>query len=339
VGVVQSYPSRLPGPEAPEASPAFGRVSLLRQIGNRIGAALLVIWLSVTLTFVALQVVPGDPLKLIMGPGAILTPQAIAVLRQQFGLDQPILYRYVGYFVGLLHGDLGLSYRSQQPVSSLIAGQVLPSLALTGAALLLAWVLAVGSVVISARRNRVTESIGRSVEVTLGSLPDFWLGLILITVFAFTLHWFAASGGGFLAGLVLPAAALAIPLAGFLAQVMRQSFEDALDQPFALSARARGLRDWRVRVRHALPHAALPALALSSWAFGWLISGSVAIEEIFARRGLGSLIFTAVSQRDFPVIMGSVVLIAVLYVFINLLTDVLAILIDPRAERAADRSA
>jgi peptide/nickel transport system permease protein len=339
MGAVEIFPDDRPGPAAPETSPGTGRVSLLRRIGERIGASLLVIWLSITMTFIALQVVPGDPLKLIMGPGAILTPQAIAILRQAFGLDRPILYRYVGYFVGLLRGDLGLSYRSQQPVSSLIAGQVGPSLALTAAALLLAWFLAVASIVFTARRNRVVESVGRSLEVTLGSLPDFWLGLILITIFAFTLHWFASSGGGFLTSLVLPAAALAIPLAGFLAQVMRQSFEDALDQPFSLSARARGVSDWRLRLRHGLPHAALPALALSSWAFGWLISGSVAIEIIFARRGLGSLIFTAVSQRDYPVIMGSVVVIAVLYVFINLLTDVLSILVDPRAARPRDGAA
>ena len=199
MGAVETSPDERPGPVAPEMSAGSGRVSLLRRIGERIGASLLVIWLSITMTFVALQVVPGDPLKLIMGPGAILTPQAIAVLRQQFGLDRPILYRYVGYFVGLLHGDLGLSYRSQQPVSSLIAGQVGPSLALTAAALLLAWLLAVASIVFTARRNRAVESAGRSLEVTLGSLPDFWLGLILITIFAFTLHWFASSGGGFLA--------------------------------------------------------------------------------------------------------------------------------------------
>jgi peptide/nickel transport system permease protein len=311
------------------SSPTRPRLS--RQIGNRVGAALFVSWLAVTLTFVALQVVPGDPLKIIIGPGAILTPAAIADLRHAFGLDQTILTRYGRYFAGLARGDLGISYRSQQPVAGLIAGQLGSSLALTAAALAIAWVLAVTSIVLTARRNRVTEGLGRTLEVTLAALPDFWLGLILLTVFAFTLHWFAASGGSFLSTLVLPSFALAIPLAGFLAQVMRQSFEDALDQPFALSSRARGVSDWRVRVRHGLPHAALPALALSSWAFGWLISGSVAIEAIFSRRGLGSLIFTAVSKRDFPVIMGSVVVIALLYIVINLLTEVLSLVIDPRA--------
>lgn len=306
---------------------------LPQRICGRIGAALFVTWLAITLTFIALQVVPGDPLKIIVGPGAIMSPAAIADLRHTFGLDEPVLTRYGSYLLGLLHGNLGISYRSQQPVSALIAGQIGSSLALTGSALLIAWVLAVLSIVFTAHRSRAVESLGRTIEVTLASLPDFWLGLILITVFAFTLHWFAASGGSFLSMLVLPSFALAIPLAGFLAQVMRQSFEDALDQPFTLSSRARGVGDWRVRLRHGLPHAALPAIALSSWAFGWLISGSVAIEAIFSRRGLGSLIFTAVSTRDFPVIMGNVVVIAVLYIFINLLTELLSIAIDPRSGR------
>jgi peptide/nickel transport system permease protein len=316
-----------------DASPVAPQTGRARRIFGRVGAALFVTWLAITLTFIALQVVPGDPMKIIVGPGSIMSPAAIANLRQIFGLDEPILARYGSYLLGLLHGNLGLSYQNQQPVSALIAGQIGSSLALTGAALLIAWVLAVSSIVFTARRSRAVESLGRTIEVTLASLPDFWLGLILITVFAFTLHWFAASGGSFLSQLVLPSFALAIPLAGFLAQVMRQSFEDALDQPFTLSSRARGVSDWRIRLRHGLPHAALPAIALSSWAFGWLISGSVAIEAIFSRRGLGSMIFSAVSKRDFPVIMGNVVVIALLYIFINLLTDLLSIAIDPRSDR------
>lgn len=321
-----------------DQTPLGGRVErrhqlLLCGIGRRLGAALLVTWLAITLTFIALQVVPGDPLKIIVGPGAILSAAALADLRHAFGLDQTIPERYIGYFWGLLHGDFGLSYRSQQPVAGLILGQIGSSLALTAAALVLSWILAIGSIIMTARRGRMLESMGRTVEVGSASLPDFWLGLILITVFAFTLHWFAASGGSFLSNLVLPSFALAIPLAGFLAQVMRQSFEDALDQPFALSSRARGVTDWRVRLRHGLPHAALPALALSSWAFGWLISGSVAIEAIFSRRGLGSLIFKSVSNRDFPVIMGSVVVIALLYILINLMTDLVSLAIDPRFGR------
>ena len=150
------------------------------------------------------------------------------------------------------------------------------------------------------------------------------------TVFSFTLHWFPSAGGGGMVGLVLPSFALGIPLSGFLAQVMRQAFDDALGQPFSLSSRARGVSDLRVRVVHALRHAVLPGIALSNWAISWLVGASVAIERIFARQGLGTLILTAVSRRDFPVLMGTVVLIAGLYVIVNLATDILSATIDPR---------
>lgn len=290
---------------------------------RRVGAALLVIWLASSLTFVALQVIPGDPLQVILGPGATATPDVIAALRVEFGLDQPLWTRYTGFLSGLVSGDLGLSFRSKQPVAGLIAGQLGSSLLLTFSALALAWLLALGSILLSSRRSSWAERSGRTLEVTLASLPDFWVGLLLISLFAFKLHWFPSAGGSSFAALILPVVTLALPLAGFLAQVMRQAFEDAMAQPFVLSSRARGTSDWQVRLRHGLPHAVLPAIGLSSWAVGWLIGGSIAVEQIFARRGLGTLIVTAVGKRDYPVIMGCVVVIAAVYVVVNLLTDLL----------------
>lgn len=309
-------------------------LSWLAEPARRVGAALLVIWLAASLTFVALQVIPGDPLQVILGPGATATPQVVAALREEFGLDQPLWSRYSEFLVGLLQGNLGLSFHSKQPVAGVIAGQLGSSLLLTFSALGLAWVLALASVLLSARRRSWVERSGRSTEVTLASLPDFWVGLLLISLFAFKLHWFPAAGGSSLKALVLPALTLALPLAGFLAQVMRQSFEDALAQPFALSSRARGQSDWAVRLRHGLPHAVLPAIALSSWAVGWLIGGSIAVEQIFARRGLGTLMVTAVNKRDYPVIMGCVVVIAGLYVLVNLLTDLLEFYLAPQRRNA-----
>lgn len=312
------------------SGPPSRGASLARRAAVRLGTAVVVLWLSVTLTFIALQVVPGDPVRIILGPSTMPTEAVIAALRLQYGLDEPVLVRYASYFAGLLHGDMGLSFISRQPVAKLIAGQAVSSLVLTAAALGLAWVLAIASIVFTTRRRPVVEAAGRAGEVITASLPDFWLGLILVTVFAFTLHWFPAAGGKSLRALVLPALALAIPLAGWLAQVMRQSFADALDQPFALSARARGLGETMIRLRHGLPHAVLPGVALSSWAVSWLIGGSVAIEQIFARKGIGSLILTAVSKRDYPVIMGCVLLIAAIYVVVNLVTDAIQFAVDPR---------
>jgi peptide/nickel transport system permease protein len=300
---------------------------------GRSGSALLVLWVAITLTFVALEVVPGNPLDMIVGPGASLSPAALAELRQEFGLDQSVAQRYLGYLSHLLRGDLGLSYHSKQPVSALIAGQVGSSALLTAAALAVAWFLALLSVLTTARRHPAIAAGGRTLEVVAAAIPDFWLGLVLATIFAFSLHWFPSAGGQSWSALVLPSLALGIPLAGFLAQIMRQAFDDALDQPFALSSRARGTRDIAVRVRHALRHAVLPGIALSNWAVGWLIGGSVAIERIFARHGLGTLILTAVSQRDFPVIMGVVILIAALYVLVNAVTDTVTFVLDPRVAR------
>lgn len=301
----------------------------LREPLRRACAAVLVIWLAASLTFVALQVIPGDPLQVILGPGATASPEVIHALREEFGLDKPLWSRYTGFLSGLVSGDLGLSFRSKQPVAKLIAGQLGSSLLLTFCALALAWLLALASILASSRRSAWVERSGRSLEVTLASLPDFWIGLLLISLFAFNLHWFPSAGGSSFRALILPTVTLALPLAGFLAQVMRQAFEDAMAQPFALSSRARGNPDWQVRLRHGLPHAVMPAIALSSWAVGWLIGGSIAIEQIFARRGLGTLIVSAVGKRDYPVIMGCVVVIAVLYVAVNLFTDLLEFYLAP----------
>lgn len=305
-------------------------VAATRRLGSRLASGLLVLWIAVTLTFLALQVVPGDPVKIIAGPGAVLTPDAIAALRQQFGLNEPTTERYVHYFVGLVRGNLGMSYESQQPVTVMILGQLGSSVALTLAALCVAWVVALLGILLTAARNPLWGALGRGFEVITSALPDFWLGLLLITAFAFKLHWFPAIGHG-LPGLVLPALALGIPLAGFLGQITRQSFEDAMVQPFALSVRARGASDTRLRLRHALRHALLPGIALSNWSVGWLLGASVAIEQIFARQGLGALILEAVQRRDFPIIMGSVVLIVLVYVLVNIVTDGLTFLVDRRA--------
>ncbi|MCB8877500.1 ABC transporter permease [Acidisoma silvae] len=308
-----------------------------RRLATRLASGLLVLWVSVTLTFLALQVVPGDPVKIIAGPGAVLTPDAVAALRQQFGLDQPAVERYLHYLLGLAHGNLGMSYESQQPVTTLIFGQLGSSVALTLAALSVAWIVALLGILLTAARSPVWGGLGRGFEVITSALPDFWLGLLLITAFSFKLHWFPAIGRG-LSGLILPALALGIPLAGFLGQITRQSFEDAMAQPFALSVQARGASDLRLRLRHALRHALLPGIALSNWSVGWLLGASVAIEQIFARRGLGALILEAVQRRDFPIIMGSVVLIALVYVLVNIVTDGLTFLVDRRSQAGEARA-
>ena len=163
-------------------------------------------------------------------------------------------------------------------------------------------------------------------------LPAYWLGIILLLVFGLGLRWFPIISGTSVQGLILPALTLAIPLAGFMAQSTRAEFERALDQPFVLSARMRGLGEWGVRLRHVLRHAVIPAVTLSGWALGATLSGAVIVESIFSRPGIGSVLVAAVNAQDLPVVVGIVTLVAVVYVIANLLVDIVYTLVDPRLE-------
>jgi peptide/nickel transport system permease protein len=289
-----------------------------------------VLWAGVTLAFFALRVIPGSPIQVILGPGAQATPERIAALEAQFGLDRPLLVQYGSYLVGALHGDLGISYRLKQPVTGLILEQLPSSIVLTTASIAVAWALAVASCLLTSGRPSRVERAGRSVEALTASLPDFWLGLLLLGLFGFGLHWLPSSGGKGLAALVMPTLTIAIPLAGFLAQTMRQSFDETLEQPFVLAARARGVGDLTLRARRVLRHAATASLALTGWAVGWVISSSVAVEVIFARQGIGDMLVRSVGSRDYPIVLGLVLVIAVIYVLITPLVDLGLRLLDPR---------
>ncbi|MCV7423996.1 ABC transporter permease [Mycobacterium yunnanensis] len=289
-----------------------------------------VLWVGVTLTFFALRVIPGDPIQVILGPGSQPTPERIAALQSQFGLDRPLLLQYVSYLGGLLHGDLGISYTLKQPVTGIIVEQLPSSIILTIASITVAWAMAVFSCLVSAGRSTLAERSGRAVEAVTASLPDFWLGLLLLGAFGFGLHWLPSSGGQGLAALVLPTLTIAIPLAGFLAQTMRQTFEETLDMPFVLAARARGVGELTVRARRVLRHAAAASLALTGWAVGWVISSSVAVEVIFARQGIGELLVRAVGSRDYPLVLGLVLVVAAIYVVITPLVDLGLRLLNPR---------
>ena len=308
----------------------MGNGTVALRIGRRLTWNAGMLWLVASVTFAALRVAPGGPLTAMAGPGVATSPAALHALSVRYGLDKPLAVQYVDYLWRLLHGNLGQSFSLQLPVSTVLASALPSTLALTFTALVFAWLIAVASVLATASRGPVAESAGRGVEVAMTSLPDFWIGLELLTLFGFTLHWVPAAGGTSLPALVVPALALAIPLAGYIAQLIRQSFEDALDQPFAFTALARGMSDAGVRVRHALRHAVLPGVSFSGVAVGWLISGSVVVEKIFARPGIGSVVLDGVSNRDYPVVLGVALVVAVTYAVVNLLVDILYPVIDPR---------
>lgn len=313
----------------------------LRWLLARAGSALLVAWVVATVVFFALRAAGGDPTEAILGgPGSQAGPEAVAAARARYGLDQPLAVQYLVQLWRVLTFDLGDSYARRVPVSGLLAEQLPGTMLLAVLALTLAWLLALAVATLAVRATgpvgRACAAVLRGTEVVAAVLPHFWLGAVLIVVFSSTLGWFpATSSGTDLAGLVLPTVTLAIPVAGFLGQVMRDSLEEAAAAPFATSARARGASPVRVLWRHTLRHGVLPAVSLSGWAFGSLLSGAVVVETLFGRPGLGRLLLDATMQRDVPVVIGAVVLVALAYVVVMLLVDVVERLLDPRLRGAA----
>jgi peptide/nickel transport system permease protein len=202
-------------------------------------------------------------------------------------------------------------------------------------ALIASWLIAVVVTLLTAHRSRGVAALGSGLETLLAALPQYWLGIVLLVVFAFTLHWLPVVGDGGPEGLVLPTLTLALPLAGFLGQVTRDEFSSAMEQPFAVSARARGMSDLAVRWRHALRHAVLPGLTLSGWALGSLFSTAVIVEAVFVRPGLGRVLVDAVKSQDMPVVVGVTLFVAAVYVLANLLVNLAFGRIDPRLRSSA----
>ncbi|MBE7212327.1 MAG: ABC transporter permease [Gluconacetobacter diazotrophicus] len=323
-------------PALAAASPPPNRAAiLLRRAAFRFLSILSVFLAAITLAFFALHAVPGDVVTTILGgASANPTPEAIAAAVREYGLDRPLTGQYALYLGHLLRGDLGRSFTQHLPVSSILAEQLGASLQLVATALVLAWLLALASVLATVRRTPVVSRLAAALETASAALPPFWLGIVLLWLFAFTFPLFPPAGSDRLSALPLPALTLAIPLAGFLARVTREAFELALDQPFILSARLRGLGDTAVRLHHALRHALLPGLALSAWAFGALLGNAVVIETIFSRRGIGRQLALALFNGDTPLAMGIVLVVSAAYAVASLAADALSVLADPRLRSA-----
>jgi peptide/nickel transport system permease protein len=307
-----------------------------RRVITRLAGVIGVLWGAATLTFVIEQLMPTDPAQTILGgAGAKPTAEQVAAVRAQYGFDKPVIVQYLDYLGGLLRGDLGTSYVRKQPVSDIIGQQLGSTLTLTVAALVASWLIAVAITLLTAHRSRALAAVGSGLETLLAALPQYWLGIVLLVVFAFTLHWLPVVSDGGPEGLVLPTLTLALPLAGFLGQVTRDEFSSAMEQPFAVSARARGMSDLGVRWRHALRHAVLPGLTLSGWALGSLFSTAVIVEAVFVRPGLGRVLVDAVTSQDMPVVVGVTLFVAAVYVVANLFVNLAFGRIDPRLRSAA----
>lgn len=305
--------------------------SAARWVLGKVGGGLFVLWAVSTAIFFGIRMIPGDPAEAIMGgPGSQASAEALAQARADYGLDAPLYVQYFGQLWRLATGDLGTSYSLKIPVSEVLGELVPPTLVLAVLALLVAWALALVVAVLSTRSGALGSALASGLEIVSAAVPHFWLASVLIMLFATALGWLPPVSTNTPAGLVLPVFTLALPLAGFLGQVMRDTLAAAHRSPFSLSARARGESETGVLLRHSLRHAALPGIALSGWAFGSLLSGAVVVESIFARPGLGRSLLSAVTARDIPMVTGVALLSAAAYVVIMAFSDLAERLADPR---------
>ena len=307
---------------------------VLRAVAVRLATSVLVLWAAVTISFCALQATPGNVVDSLLGIGASATPEVRQQIIADYGLDRSLAVQYFAYLGKVLHGDLGYSYQLHESVTSAIGGQLGASLELAGSGMLLAIVASTVLALLTAGRSRWVRSLSSGIELVGVSIPVFWAGILLLTVFSFQLGWFPGVGDSSPAGLVLPAVSLAIPLTALLTQVMREGLERVLEEPFILTAKSRGMTDRSVRFRHALRHALLPVVTLAGGLFGALLGSMVVTERVFSREGLGQLIINAVQSKDMPVVLGAVLCTATIYVVINIVLDLLYLVIDPRLRGA-----
>ncbi|CAG7609647.1 Glutathione transport system permease protein GsiC [Leucobacter soli] len=311
-----------------------------RWILSRILGAVTVLLAVATLAFLALQLIPGDPAEAALGgPGSQASAEALEAARAQFGLDRPLLVQYLDFLGRVFRGELGVSYAQRIPVAEVLANAIGPTLTLAAAALALAWILALGSVLLASGHSRAARGTAAALDLVAAAVPNFWLASLLVLLFSSLLGWLPAVSTGRLDGIVLPALALAMPTAGFIAQVCRAGVDEARHAPFIESARARGETELGVRLRHVLRHGIVPGLNLTAWALGSLLGGAAVIEVIFARPGLGRTLVNAVLVRDIPVVLGVVLFAALAYVVVALATDLVIARVDPRTEARLEREA
>ena len=302
---------------------------MLRYLIRRVLLTIPVLLGVATLVFSLIHLVPGDPAQAMMGDGA--APQDIAELRKNLGLDQPLLTQYVAFLSRAVKGDLGKSFRTGQPVTTMVAERVPATAELAVAAMIVAVVIAIPLGVIAAVWRGTAIDYGAMTFALAGvSIPNFWLGPLLAIVFAVELGWLPVSGRGTLANLALPAISLGLALAAILARMTRASLLDELNELYVRAARARGVSRASAITVHALRNSLIPLLTIIALQFGAVLTGAVITETIFAWPGIGRLLIQSIGFRDYPMVQGCILLIAVTYVTVNLLTDLMYGVVDPR---------
>lgn len=320
---------------------------------SRLGQYLLVVWVAVTVNFALPHLAPGDPVAYLYGGDAgSLTPDQLDTVRAQYGLDRPVVVQYADFLGGLARGDLGTSVEYNAPVAGVLAEHLPWTLALVGAGTLLAAV--VGTLLgawAAWRRGTRTDRATVAAVLTVDAMPAFWIGMILVAVFSVRLGWFPSFGaapmdadglgrvGEVASRLVLPAATLALAMAGPFFLLARASMTAVLDEPYVRLARTKGISERRVALHHGLRTALLPVYTNLTMALGAVLSGAVVVEAVFAYPGIGQLTYRAVLVRDYPLLQGAFLVATLAIVTANLLADLTYPRLDPRVRRAPARRA
>jgi peptide/nickel transport system permease protein len=302
---------------------------MLRYVGRRLLYTLPVLWLVVSIVFLLIHIVPGDPIQQMLGEGAASAD--IEAARHAYGLDIPLGQQYLNYWKGVLHGDLGPSLRFNQSVARLVANRYPFTLELTVSALILALALSIPAGVRSAQRRNQWDDRLLSVVSLFGlSFPNFALGPVLILFFSIKLGVLPVSGSGTPAHLVLPAITMGGALAAILTRMVRTSMLEELGQDYIRTARAKGVHERTIVYRHALRNAMIPVLTVVGLQFGALLAGAIVTETIFSWPGIGRLTIQAISNRDYYLVQGCILAIGLTYVAVNFLTDFLYSAVNPR---------
>ena len=303
---------------------------MLRYIGRRLLGAIPVLWGVATLVFVIMRLLPGDPAALMLSEAGG-SAQAIAELRTELGLDESLAIQYGRYLARLAQADLGTSLFTQRAVITTIAEQLPSTIELAIVAMLVAVILGTTlGILAAAKQGTWLEGAIMAGAVVGISIPIFWSAILLIWLFALVLGWLPATGQGGLRYLLLPALVLGFASAGAITRLVRASLLEVMDQDFVRTARAKGLSNRTILVRHALKSAFIPVTSMIGLQFGFLLGGTVVIETIFSRPGIGRLMVNAILWKDLPLVQGVVLLVALVYTLVNLATDLAYAYLDPR---------
>jgi len=291
------------------------------------------------IVFLILRLVPGDPIRALLASSPP-TPGLEERLREQLGLDLPLHEQFLSFLWNGLHGDFGISYTTRQAVTTVIGQQLMPTLQLALAATVLTAVLGIVFGVLAATyRNSVVDGAIRVFSLLGTSMPSFWVGLLLIMFVSFQLQLLPATGSGGFDRLILPAITLALPAAGVVTRIVRNNVLEVMGENFVTALRAKGIGGGTIMVKHVLRNAVIPAVTVVGLQIGVLLAGAVIVEQTFARQGIGKLLVQAILSGDFPVVQGIVLLIAAIYILINIIVDVAYTVIDPRIRMAVRSNA